>query len=156
MAEPNALLEKDSDSCDWQVRRRLQHDNVIGLLDYVNEQSKVALLVNWSKSWSLPWLSTNLSQEPGERIACASNIAPLAPGNPPGNPTFPREHELTACICVPKLKVNVHDKIREKISKKKPKIWRFGRYAVCFQLYQTQTLLPIKCICFVYCIWYCV
>ena len=46
MVEPDALLEKESDPCDWQVRCRLQHDNVIGLSDYVNEQSKVALLVN--------------------------------------------------------------------------------------------------------------
>ena len=45
MAEPDALLKKQSDPLDWQVRRRLQHNNVIGLLDYVNEISKVALLV---------------------------------------------------------------------------------------------------------------
>ena len=46
MVEPNALLEKESDPRDWQVRCRLQHDNIIGLADYVNEQSKVASLVN--------------------------------------------------------------------------------------------------------------
>ena len=63
-------------------------------------------------------MSTNLSREPGERIACALNVAPLAPGNLLGNPTFPGEHESTACICAPKLKVNFHENIGEKIIKK--------------------------------------
>ena len=113
MAEPNTLLEKES-NCDWQVRRRLQHDNRIGLLDYVNEQSKVAALVNQSNTWSLPRSSTNLSWESGERIACGLNVAPL----PPGNPTFCREHKPYARICAPKLNINVHDKTGEKNSRK--------------------------------------
>ena len=45
MTEPDAMLPEESDHRDRQVRRRLHHDDVTVLLDYVNENGKVALLV---------------------------------------------------------------------------------------------------------------
>ena len=119
MTEPDAMLQEESDHRDRQVRRRLHHDDVTVLLDYVNENEKMASLVGRSNNRSLPRSSTNISRELGERIACESNVAPISPGNTPGNPMSPGEHDSIARICVPNLKVNVVDEIGGKILGKK-------------------------------------